>query len=882
MNPPALTCQLEQRRHRVQTTPHLVGLDYLEVSANQRTLTVYFLGKAPETIAKSNVRIDGGRRIQNIRVLDIEVIREDDPELDDAMQVNLDRPGDFSDYQLRLVATDEYGQPTDQPLPGVDPHYDQISFNFKVGCPSDLDCKQPTSCPEPQRVEPEISYLAKDYASFRQLLLDRLSLIMPEWQERHIPDLGIAVVELLAYVGDYLSYYQDAVATEAYLGTARQRISVRRHARLMDYLMHEGCNARAWVCLKLEGTMKFTLDPQDVYLITGCNDVLPVSGHTLSAASLKEIPADRYEVFEPMATAPIDLYAAHNELYFYTWGDRECCLPKGATAATLKDEWTQVSRPHSPNSDPCACDPTPEPPSRQRKLHLQPGDILILEEVMGPKTGNPADADPKHRHVVRLTRVEPGVDALYNQPIVEIEWAVEEALPFALCISAIGPAPHCKYLNNISVARGNVILVDHGRSLVEPLGKVEAAAPIVRCEGVGLPADTQILPKRFAPQLQEPALTYRQPLVQEGPAMSWLRQDPHQALPNIKLAGIKFAKTANTRQDHSSQPNSLQSIDPKTLQWRWMPQFDLLSSHQHDRHFIVEMDNDRRAQLRFGDGELGQQPAVDAEFYANYRVGNGLAGNVGAETISHLVFRNSPQSGIRLTPRNPLPAIGGAEPEPLEEVKLFAPQAFRRKLERAITPDDYARLAETYHDAQGRRVQRAAATLRWTGSWYEVVIAIDPLGQAVANPDFLEAIAGYLHRYRRIGYSLRVVAAHYVPIDLAMTVCVLPHYLRGQVKAALLDQLSNRQLSNGTQGFFHPDRLSFGDSIAISKLVAAVLSVEGVESAKITTLNRLNQLPNQELETGILPLASHEIAQLDNDPSFPEQGKLTLNLRGGR
>ena len=68
---------------------------------------------------------------------------------------------------------------------------------------------------------------------------------MPDWQETHAPDLGVALVELLAYAGDYLSYYQDAVATEAYLGTARQRISVRRHARLVDYRMHEGCNARA-------------------------------------------------------------------------------------------------------------------------------------------------------------------------------------------------------------------------------------------------------------------------------------------------------------------------------------------------------------------------------------------------------------------------------------------------------------------------------------------------------------------------------------------------------------------------------------------------------------------------------------------------------------
>jgi hypothetical protein len=49
---------------------------------------------------------------------------------------------------------------------------------------------------------------------------------------------------MLAYAADQLSYYQDAVATEAYLGTARRRTSARRHARLVDYFMHDGANAR--------------------------------------------------------------------------------------------------------------------------------------------------------------------------------------------------------------------------------------------------------------------------------------------------------------------------------------------------------------------------------------------------------------------------------------------------------------------------------------------------------------------------------------------------------------------------------------------------------------------------------------------------------------
>ena len=90
--------------------------------------------------------------------------------------------------------------------------------------------------PQQKLVEPAIDYMAKDYASFRKLMLDRLSLIMPDWKERNPADVGIMLVELLAYVGDHLSYYQDAAATEVYLGTARRRISAATSRKVAGLL----------------------------------------------------------------------------------------------------------------------------------------------------------------------------------------------------------------------------------------------------------------------------------------------------------------------------------------------------------------------------------------------------------------------------------------------------------------------------------------------------------------------------------------------------------------------------------------------------------------------------------------------------------------------
>ena len=311
----------------------------------------------------------------------------------------------------------------------------------------------------------------------------------------------------------------------------------------------------------------------------------------------------------------------------------------------------------------------------------------------------------------------------------------------------------------------------------------------------------------------------------------------------------------------------------------WWPRFDLLSSGPDDVHFVAEIDNDGYAHLRFGNGELGKQPEAGSAFFANYRVGNGIAGNVGAEAISHLVLREASLSGVNLQVRNPLPARGGTEPEPMAEAKLFAPFAFRKQLQRAVTSDDYARLVQRdFKD----HVQRAAAGLAWTGSWYEAQVAVDQSGREEGDPQLFSAVKDRLYRYRRIGHELSVLTAQYVSLDIELVVCVLPHYLRGHVEAALLDVFSNRILADGRLGFFHPDHLTFGEGIYLSQLVAAAQAVTGVESVRVTRLQRLNEGDRGELDDGVLPLGPLEIARLDNDPSFPEHGKLVLHVRGER
>lgn len=265
-------------------------------------------------LQRPNFVIEGGVRVQNIGVLDAGALVDlaaaptpafaplaavlqgldsqlaadptDDPR--NWFAVLTDRRGDFSTYTLRLVAgIGDDAQPAD-----FDPILREVRFAFKVECPSDFDCVDDDVDEQTVPASPTIDYLAKDYASFRQLMLDRMSVTLEDWVERSPADLGVALVEVLAYAADHLSYYQDAVGTEAYLATARTRPSVRRHARLLDYQMHEGCNARAWVQIQLADGEVLQTGGDGVPLVPLGTPILARVPHKARQPVLTEVEAD--------------------------------------------------------------------------------------------------------------------------------------------------------------------------------------------------------------------------------------------------------------------------------------------------------------------------------------------------------------------------------------------------------------------------------------------------------------------------------------------------------------------------------------------------------------------------------------------------------------
>ena len=159
------TCCDELRRNSVAAHPTLNGIDYLEVldrdapagSPRQRTLLVRCLKPLP-ALGVENVQLSGGERLRNVEIEWVAAASAPPaaettaaeqafftalPQADHVLLVRTSAYGDYSPYGFRLQRS-----ATDARAPrGFDPQLVEVSFSFKVECPTDFDCKPVCNCP---------------------------------------------------------------------------------------------------------------------------------------------------------------------------------------------------------------------------------------------------------------------------------------------------------------------------------------------------------------------------------------------------------------------------------------------------------------------------------------------------------------------------------------------------------------------------------------------------------------------------------------------------------------------------------------------------------------------------------------------------------------
>ncbi|PML76318.1 baseplate J/gp47 family protein [Enterovibrio norvegicus] len=836
----------DQRRREAVRGTSLNGIDFVEVldlaaavpQDRQRFLHLHLVN-APNGLVldTDNIRLEGGAAV---KVISVTMGLEGQTNV---VVIELAQPGDFSPYTLNIVTSTL----NPAPPPSFDPVLSSITFSFKVECPTPFDCLSDCDCPDDPAPDTEIDYTARDFHSFRRMMLDRMAIASPSFATGHPADLSSALVDILAYTADQIAYQQDAAQTEAYLHHARSRISLSRLTRIVDYAVDEGCNARCFCHLSVSSDIlpmapSTVVVPQGSAVCTRLNEQ-PVTFARDDALLMKSRAV--YETCHDVA----GLFAAHNEMLFYTWSDARCHLPRGATQATLAG--------HLPD--------------------LDAGMYLAIEEITGANTGNHAGAVLNHRHVVLLTETQafdeggdPLTDPVTGDEITLIHWHARDALITPVCISSETSIEEGRrYIEPVSVARGNMVLVDHGQTLSnetlpsvpEPYlawapgkGREAKQRKSGNCAETGCePRQAELLPPRYQPHLAYAPLTFSPDYFAQSEtvaASDVLRTPiPADTYPNIALQSDDGVETL--------------SYDPVR---------DILASDSAARVFKPEVERDGAVSLRFGDNVFGRRPLSGTAFSATYRVGIGSAGHIGADKLHHLALALPEVTAVR----NITAGAGGRNPETNANIRKRAPFLFKTQ-ERAVTREDYKTLGQRL-----AWIQDVSCAYVHTGSWITTFALPDPKGRVGMLDEQRTELRHHYEKYRLAAHDVEVSTPVYVPLEITLHVCLAKNASKSHVRQVLLKLFSAKRLTNGRLGLLHPDQFRAGETLHLSPLIAAAQNVEGVIAAKATRFRRFGDPRTNGLSERKLKFSRTEIARVDNDMSHPGNGVFLLDMEGGR
>lgn len=785
------------------------------VAGSQRVVDVWLYKAPPVQLADSTLwslePAPGGRRVAVVAAA-LAPVPEPHVELELA---GLPDPGRY-----RLAVEPPAGVP-------FDPLRTWLSVRLRPECEdlgSCFDVDEPPPLPAPSPVR---DYLARDWRALRRVLIEHLLQADPA-ADVSIADPAITLIELFAHVGDLLAYRLDRVATEAYLETARQRTSVRRHARLVDFAVSDGLAAETAV---------------HVVVAPGAAAVVVPAGSVAVDAPGSDL------AFTLEATLRAD--PRLGEIPIYDWGEQACCLVAGATECVLVR--------------PLAADPLGD-------AWLVPGDLLVFE-IVDPddearhqswarrlerwptdEDGVPRFRDPlpsRPAQVVELTLVERFSDPLLGAGLAlcRVHWRPEDALVRAYPVGVDRSAGGAE----VTVARANLVPAHHGRLVDGP--PEETLAP--RLPDWADPATAQ--PVEFSLiAAGSPAQGRRA----GGPGLSFAPARPPDR-----------PETGPHRLDISVRLPSLETVSATVLR-------SLLDATGAELAAVVDVEEHEPPILRFKTGAVGQAPPLGSEVLAAYEIGGGTHGNVPANAL-RILERNA--SGAGETPswqamegvavRNPMPAAGGEDPTPLETVRRDAPEAFAVQPRRAVLPADHAEAA-----AGSPLVERAVAQRAWSGSWPVIATVVDlAAGRSDSDADSLAQLQSQLDDLRMLGTEVAVLAGTPVGLFVGLEVCAHPGADPEELRLEILRLL--RPGPDDRPGLFHPSRLQLGSSIYMSTVVAAVAALARVDGVAVRDARRLSDPAGTVHD--VVVFGTDEVGVLDDDPARPTRGRLDVRVHGG-
>jgi hypothetical protein len=156
-------------------------------------------------------------------------------------------------------------------------------------------------------------------------------------------------------------------------------------------------------------------------------------------------------------------------------------------------------------------------------------------------------------------------------------------------------------------------------------------------------------------------------------------------------------------------------------------------------------------------------------------------------------------------------------------------------------------------------------------------IAAEPQGGGDLKNATRKKLTNYVDRYRLAGQEIKLEGPDYVPLDIALTICVDPNYFRTDVEKALMQVLGRTP-----PGFFTDGKFQLGETVYLSRITTAARAVAGVQKVTATLFQPQGVATKTYLQKGEIPLGPFQVARMDNDRSYPNHGRLTLTMEGGK
>lgn len=274
---------------------------------------------------------------------------------------------------------------------------------------------------------------------------------------------------------------------------------------------------------------------------------------------------------------------------------------------------------------------------------------------------------------------------------------------------------------------------------------------------------------------------------------------------------------------------------------KWSQVQHLIDYDATDQVFQVIIDENNVVFIAFGDGVSGFIPTKYSEIRAKYIVGGGELGNVAADTITSIYYvpglseSETTALSSAITVTNDV-AIGGSDPETLDQIRISAPLSLRAN-NRAVTLQDYADLSLS---VAGIGKANATAAVWTSVTLYiapsrsatdtDLAPGLDDLGDPTIEFDTLKAnVEEYLSVRTLLGTTVTVQPPTYVDCAVSISYTKLPQYTTTEVETSIKSTLLAK---------FGYSGMNFQDTIYPQDIEFVMQQVTGVQVARVTVLHR--------------------------------------------